>query len=197
MRVTLHSVKIVFQILFKNYFLNFILQAFDKDNNLDSSIATLPPIALGTDVETPPLETITEAFSTTQMLLKTHILPVIRGRNDTTSYTLVQSYQVTRLVTATKTLPPMEVYQFVPSKTLNEFNTRLEEAGSELHLELDFGDDGNSEDDDDHPSGEINEKSTQRLYFSVHEECQIKFLQPLIDYFQLFGPFPPIWTSQM
>ncbi|KAK6637129.1 hypothetical protein RUM44_007543 [Polyplax serrata] len=126
--------------------------AFDKDNNLDSSIATLPPIALGTDVETPPLETITEAFSTTQMLLKTHILPVIRGRNDTTSYTLVQSYQVTRLVTATKTLPPMEVYQFVPSKTLNEFNTRLEEAGSELHLELDFGDDGNSEDDDDHPS---------------------------------------------
>lgn len=105
-------------------------------------------------METPPLETITEAFSTTQTLLKTHILPVIRGGNDTTSYTLVQSYQITRLVTATKTLPPMEVYQFVPSKTLNEFNTRLEEAGSELHLELDFGDDGN-EDDDDHPSGRL------------------------------------------
>lgn len=88
------------------------------------------------------------------MLLKTHILPVIRGGNDTTSYTLVQSYEVTRLVTATKTLPPMEVYQFVPSKTLNEFNTRLEEAGSELHLELEFGDENNQEDDDDdHPPG--------------------------------------------
>lgn len=86
------------------------------------------------------------------MLLKTHILPVIRGGNETTTYTLVQSYHVTRLVTATKTLPPMEVYQFVPSKTLNEFNTRLEEAGSELHLELDFGDNDN-EDDDEHPSG--------------------------------------------
>lgn len=128
---------------------------YEKENGvpLDSSIATLPPISLGTDVETPPLETLTETFSTTQMLLKTHILPVIRGGSDTTSYTLVQSYQITRLVTATKTLPPMEVYQFVPSKTLKEFNSRLDEAGSELHLELDFGDDGNQEDDDDSPPG--------------------------------------------
>nr|CAD7593742.1 unnamed protein product [Timema genevievae] len=66
-------------------------------------------------------------------------------------YTLVQSYHVTRLVTAIKTLPPMELYHFVPSKTLNEFNTRLEEAGSELHLELEFGDD-NDQDDDDRPA---------------------------------------------
>ena len=59
-------------------------------------------------------------------------------------YTLVQSYHVTRFVTAIKTLPPMEVYHFVPSKTLNEFNTRLEEAGSELHLELEFGDENDN-----------------------------------------------------
>lgn len=43
----------------------------------------------------------------------------------------------------------MEVYQFVPSKTLTDLNTRLDEAGSELHLELDFGDDGNADDDSD------------------------------------------------
>lgn len=46
----------------------------------------------------------------------------------------------------------MEVYQFVPSKTLTDLNTRLDEAGSELHLELDFGDDGNAEDDDENPA---------------------------------------------
>lgn len=80
-------------------------------------------------------------------MLKTHILPVVRGGSDTTRYTLVQSYHVTRLVTATKTLPPMEVYQFVPTKALNEFNTRLDEAGSEVHLELEFGD--NNEHDDE------------------------------------------------
>ena len=51
-----------------------------------------------------------------------------------------------------QTLPPMEVYQFVPSKTLTDLNTRLDEAGSELHLELDFGDDGNAEDDDENPA---------------------------------------------
>lgn len=120
--------------------------AYDKEPPLDSSVATLPPISLASDAETPPLETITESFSTTQLMLKTHILPVIRDGSDTSKYTLVQSYHVTRLVTATKTLPPMEVYQFVPSKTLNEFNTRLDEAGSEVHLELEFGD--NNEQDE-------------------------------------------------
>lgn len=124
----------------------------DKEHNLlDSSIATLPAITLGADTETPPLETLTETFSTTQIMLKTHILPVIRGEN-TSSHTLIQTYHVTRLVTATKTLPPMEVYQFVPSKRLNEFNSRLDEAGSELHLELEYGE---SDDDDDEDAAAV------------------------------------------
>lgn len=60
--------------------------AYDKENSLplDSGIATLPPIGLAGDAETPPLETLTETFSTTQLLLKTHILPVIRGGSNTT-----------------------------------------------------------------------------------------------------------------
>lgn len=105
---------------------------------------------LGSEIETPPLETLTETFSTTTEMLKTHILPVIRGQSDTTSYTLVQTYHVTRLVTATKTLPPMELYQFVPSKTLKDLNSKLDEAGSELHLELEFGDQ-NDQDDENAP----------------------------------------------
>jgi hypothetical protein len=101
---------------------------------VDASIATLPPIVLATNVETPPLETVTETFNTTQLMLKTHILPVIlHGGTDTKLYTLVQSYHVTRFVTAIKTLPPAEAFQFLPSRALNEFNTRLDEAGSELH----------------------------------------------------------------
>lgn len=120
----------------------------DKEHNLlDSSIATLPPILLPSDQETPPLETLTETFSTTQVMLKTHILPVIReGGGNATSYTLIQTYHVTRLVTATKTLPPMEAYHFNPSKALKEFNSKLDEAGSELNLELDFGDDDSDDD---------------------------------------------------
>nr|XP_023016650.1 uncharacterized protein LOC111505964 [Leptinotarsa decemlineata] len=120
---------------------------YAKDNNfLDSSVATLPPLYLASDMETPPLETLTETFSTTQTMLKTHILPVVRHGNDTTSSTLVQTYLVTRLVTATKTLPPMEAYHFNPSRTLNEFNSHLDEAGSELHLELEFGDQNDQDD---------------------------------------------------
>ncbi|XP_038213063.1 uncharacterized protein LOC119833600 isoform X2 [Zerene cesonia] len=120
---------------------------YGKDHYLlDSSIATLPAITLSSDVETPPLETVTETFSTTQHMLKTHILPIVRDVNVTSSLTFIQTYQVTRLVTATKTLPPMDFFQFIPSKTLKEFNSRLDEAGSELHLELDFGDSNEDED---------------------------------------------------
>lgn len=97
-------------------------------------------------METPPLETVTETFSTTQNMLKTHILPVVRDPNITSSLTFIQTYQITRFVTATKTLPPMDFFQFIPSKTLKEFNSRLDEAGSELHLELDFGDSNEEED---------------------------------------------------
>lgn len=123
---------------------------YERDNNLlDSSIATLPPLILASDIETPPLETLTETFSTTQTMLKTHILPVLHeGGGNATSYTLTQTYMITRLVTATKTLPPMDAYHFNPSKALKEFNSKLDEAGSELNLELDFGDDNEHEDDD-------------------------------------------------
>lgn len=121
---------------------------YDRENNLlDSSIATLPPLLLSAGVETPPLETLTETFSTTQTMLKTHILPVLVEGGNTTSYTLTQTYMITRLVTAVKTLPPMDAYHFNPSKALKEFNSRLDEAGSELNLELDFGD--NEEDEDE------------------------------------------------
>lgn len=121
--------------------------AYETSLPLDSSVATLPAITLDPDQATPPLETLTETFSTTQTLLKTHLLPVVSG-NNTTKLTLVQTYNIARVVTATKTLPPVEIYQFIPSKTLNEFNSKLDEAGSELHLELDFGDDDNREDED-------------------------------------------------
>lgn len=115
-------------------------------NLLDTSIGTLPPIYLSAE-ETVPLETMTETYSTTQTVLKTQILPVIHDGQNSTRMTLVQTYFLTRQVTATKTLPPSEVYQFVASKRLKDINSKLDEAGSEIHLELDFGD--NNEDDDE------------------------------------------------
>ncbi|XP_063979749.1 uncharacterized protein LOC135163834 isoform X2 [Diachasmimorpha longicaudata] len=120
--------------------------AYESSLPLDSSVATLPAITLESGQATPPLTILKENFTTTQTLLKTHLLPVVAGGN-TSTITLVQTYNIARMVTATKTLPPSEIYQFIPSKTLNEFNTKLDEAGSELHLELDFGDDDRDDED--------------------------------------------------
>ncbi|CAG7831134.1 unnamed protein product [Allacma fusca] len=103
---------------------------YEKILEGSSDVATLPVIALSGDQATPPLETVTQTFSTTQLMLKTSILPVLYD-GVTTLYTLTQSYFITRLVTAHKTVPPIELFQFVPTKSLNEFNTALQEAGSE------------------------------------------------------------------
>ena len=86
-------------------------------------------------VETPPLKTITETFSTTEVMLKTSILPiVVQGR--TSLHTLTQSFYVTKLIEAVKTLPPMEAYEFIPTKAFTDLSNVLEEAGSEKREHL-------------------------------------------------------------
>lgn len=98
-----------------------------------SSIETLPAVVLASSqaaFETPPLKTTTETFSTKELMLKTSVLPIIADGN-TFFHTLTQSYYVTRLVEAVKTLPPMEAYEFIPTKAFTDFNNVLEEAGSE------------------------------------------------------------------
>ena len=86
-------------------------------------------------METPPLKTITETFSTTEVMLKTSILPiVVQGR--TSLHTLTQSFYVTKLIEAVKTLPPMEAYEFIPTKAFTDLSNVLEEAGSEKREHL-------------------------------------------------------------
>jgi hypothetical protein len=77
-------------------------------------------------------------------MLKTSILPALYD-GVTTLYTLTQSYFVTRVVRALKTVPPMELFQFVPTKSLTEFNTALQEAGSE-HREQLLGSESDTDD---------------------------------------------------
>ena len=59
---------------------------------------------------------------------------VVNGR--TALHTLTQSYYVTRLVEAVKTLPPMENYEFIATKAFKDFNNVLDEAGSEKREQL-------------------------------------------------------------
>ncbi|KAL5286293.1 hypothetical protein ACFFRR_007746 [Megaselia abdita] len=140
-------------------------------NLLDTSIGTLPPIYLSSDEETVPLETMTETYSTTQTVLKTQYLPVIQEGQNSTRLTLIQTYFLTRMVTATKTLPPSEVYQFVASKRLKDINRNLDEAGSEIHLELEFGD--NNEDDDDEEGALDDSADIHTLLDGVDSELDI------------------------
>ena len=81
-------------------------------------------IVAATESEPVSLETVTETFSTTETRQKTSILPYLRG-GETSLMTLTQTYSITRIVVAVKTLPPLHLYQFIPSKTLTDVNTRL------------------------------------------------------------------------
>nr|SVE73392.1 EOG090X017N [Daphnia atkinsoni] len=126
-----------------------------------SDTATLPAIIVATTEVTNDytMQTVTETFSTTELMLKTSILPYNRG-GTTSQMTLTQSYYITRVVVAVKTVPPEDLYRFIPSKTLTDISTNLQEAGSEhnerlLPGELEFSEnDEYSDQEDDGPRHE-------------------------------------------
>nr|SVE75591.1 EOG090X017N [Daphnia hispanica] len=126
-----------------------------------SDTATLPAIIVAATEVTNDytMQTVTETFSTTELMLKTSILPYHRG-GMTSHMTLTQSYYITRVVVAVKTVPPEDLYRFIPSKTLTDISTNLQEAGSEhnerlLPGELEFSEnDEYSDQEDDGPRNE-------------------------------------------
>nr|CAG4641464.1 EOG090X017N [Eurycercus lamellatus] len=120
-----------------------------------SDTATLPAIIVAaTESEAFSLETVTETFSTTELAMKTSVLPYLKG-GTTSLMTLTQSYFITRVVVAVKTVPPQDLYQFIPSKTLTDISTNLQEAGSEhindrlLPGELEFSENDEFADDEE------------------------------------------------
>ncbi|XP_062134633.1 probable serine/threonine-protein kinase nek3 [Drosophila sulfurigaster albostrigata] len=114
-----------------------------NEPSLDGSISTLKPIYITDSLETPELETITDSFSVTQTKLRTQILPIIfEKKNETVQITLVQTFDYTSLVTVTQTISPFRD-NFIPAKNFKDFAAILDEAGSELNLDLEFGDEGN------------------------------------------------------
>ena len=114
-----------------------------------SDIEFLSPVTLTSSLHhaTPPLKTVTETLSTVETMIKKSILPVVFGE-ESSLYTLTQTYSVTRIVTAVKTVPPMDLYEFNPQQNFADFDTLFEEAGSErreslLPGELEFSDQDN------------------------------------------------------
>lgn len=108
------------------------------ENILDDGprdISTLPPVDIGENDISAILETVTETFSTTELMMKTSVLPVLRG-GETSYYSLTQSYHITRVVTAIKTMPPYEAFAFIPENSLNEFNDQLLAEGTETGQSL-------------------------------------------------------------
>lgn len=98
----------------------------------------------------------------------------------------MQSYHVTRHVTATRTLPPTQLYQFEPSRTLTDFSPHLEEAGSELHLELDIADHQDQQDQQHRDEHARPKKAPAPLILDNHQQ---QLLQPTVQ--------PPLTPEQL
>ena len=115
-----------------------------------SDIEFLAPVTLTSSLygATPPLKTVTETLSTVETMVKKSVLPIIIGEDETSLFTLSQTYSVTRIVTAVKTVPPMDLFEFNPQQSFADFDTLFEGAGSEnreslLPGELEFSDQDN------------------------------------------------------
>lgn len=114
----------------------------------DTQVTTLKPFHITDNAETPSLETVVDSFSTTVKKLRTQVLPIVYDvNNDTTYITLTQTYDITSLITVTKTLSPLETD--LPLRSFTDFGANLDEAGSEINLELEFGDEDNGEKEKD------------------------------------------------
>ena len=74
---------------------------------------------------------VTETLSTMETMTKKSILPVIFGEDESSLFTQTQTYSVTRIVTAGKTVPPMELYECNPQQNFADFDALFEEAGSD------------------------------------------------------------------
>lgn len=121
---------------------NILAPSTKEEGVLIGSITTLAPFYVNGETDTPILETLTESFSIVNKKLKTQILPVI-NENGTIYHTLVQTIDLTSLITVTKTtLPQLDTKEFNGFK---DFVGNLDEAGSEINLDLEFGDEGNQE----------------------------------------------------
>ena len=107
---------------------------FFSDLDLTSSIETLPAVVLASSsTATPALKTITETYTSTELQLKTSVLPlVLNGK--TKLQTLTQSFKITRLIEAVKTVPPFEFIN--PTSAFTDLDNVLEEAGSEKREQL-------------------------------------------------------------
>ena len=79
--------------------------------------------------------TLTFIFSTRELSLKTSVLPiVVNGK--TSLHTLTQSFYVTKVIEAVKTVPAGDNYEFIATQAFKDFNNVLEEAGSEKREQL-------------------------------------------------------------
>ncbi|KAF0300898.1 hypothetical protein FJT64_026723 [Amphibalanus amphitrite] len=92
----------------------------------------LPPVHLDPSSPSLPLHTMTETYSTTQLVLKSSVIPLVIADN-TRSFTITQTYHVTRVVTALKTMPPVELFD--ERSALSD--AQLEGSHSTNHLDID------------------------------------------------------------
>ena len=95
-----------------------------------TNIKTLHPINIGEANINAVLRTTTESFIKTETLFKTSVLPILSGGKRQMKF-LTQTYMITKMVTAIKTIPPKEAFDFIPENSLNEYNGQLLAEGTE------------------------------------------------------------------
>ena len=122
-------------------------QAVELEGSSETVVLPALTIVAPLHLATPPLKTITESFTTDKVVIKESILPVVKG-TDTSLFTLSQTFSVTKVVTAIKTIPPTELYEFNAESSFTNIDNLFDGAGSEnreslLPEELEFSDQDN------------------------------------------------------
>merc|ERR1712106_279231 len=94
------------------------------------------------DFNAPSLETVTETLTNEEVIVKTSVVPVVIDEDFTSLQTITQSFTVTSLVTALKTLAASRTSSFAPSASFididREFDNQ-ESVNRETFLPVELG----------------------------------------------------------
>lgn len=148
-----------------------------------SSVTTFPACTITDTTETPSLDSFVETFTTSQMKMKTQVFPIVNTDKSTSYLTFLQTYDITTVITSTKTTPVC-----VGNNNLYEFNSKLDESGSEIHLDLEFADFANGDQDDSNGSIALEVSSVRPPGFSEELIKKSNTGEPSQSFYPQFSP---------
>ena len=182
-----------------------VTRTFTSDfANLESTNIGTPSAFdfLDLNLDSPTFETVTEILTSQEVILRTSVVPVVVDEDFTSLQTLIQSFTVTSLVTALKTLTASRPSNFAPSASFIDIDREFDNQESInretfLPIELGFANQNRIKIEDN----EFEKESTKEHFPILDPSFALNPSQTIISQFNAISvpstPTPPLTQNSV